>query len=47
VPPALAEEARRRMPQAQVWPKAGLGHLAHEEDPAGTAQQILRWCGAM
>ncbi len=47
VPPALAEEARRRMPQAQVWLQAGLGHLAHEEDPAGTAQQILRWCGAM
>jgi magnesium chelatase accessory protein len=47
VPPALAEEARRRMPQAQLWLQPGLGHLAHEEDPAGTAQQILRWCGAV
>lgn len=46
VPPALAEEARRLLPQAQTWLQTGLGHLAHEEDPAGTAGQILAWCGA-
>ena len=45
VPPALADEACRLMPQAQVWVQPGLGHLAHEQDPAGTALQILRWCG--
>ena len=46
VPPALADEACRLLPHAVQWRQAGLGHLAHEEDPAGTAQQILRWCGA-
>lgn len=44
VPPALADEACRLLPQAVQWRQAGLGHLAHEEDPVGTAQQILRWC---
>jgi magnesium chelatase accessory protein len=34
------------LPQAVQWLQPGLGHLAHEEDPVGTAQQILRWCGA-
>ncbi len=46
VPPALAKQACGLIPQAQVWLQPGLGHLAHEEDPVGTAQQILRWCGA-
>ena len=45
-PPALADEACRLLPQAVQWLQPGLGHLAHEEDPVGTAQQILRWCGA-
>lgn len=45
VPPALADEACRLLPQAVQWRQAGLGHLAHEEDPAGTARQILHWCG--
>lgn len=45
VPPQLAEEARQRMPQAVVRLREGLGHLAHEEDPEGTVQQILQWCG--
>lgn len=44
VPPPLAEEARRRMPQAELRVREGLGHLAHEEDPQGTVQQILQWC---
>ena len=47
VPPALADEACRLLPQARQWRQAGLGHLAHEEDPVGTARQILRWCGAV
>ncbi len=46
VPPALAKQACGLMPHAQVWLQPGLGHLAHEEDPVGTAQQILRWYGA-
>ncbi|MFN7641076.1 MAG: alpha/beta fold hydrolase BchO [bacterium] len=43
VPPSLADEACRRMPQAVVRRREGLGHLAHEEDPQGTVQQILQW----
>lgn len=45
IPPALADEACRVLPQAQKMTQTGLGHLAHEEDPEGTVQQILRWCG--
>ncbi len=45
VPPALADEACLRMPQAHKQLREGLGHLAHEEDPAGSARQILQWCG--
>jgi magnesium chelatase accessory protein len=34
VPPAQAQQVQQRLPQAQcVWLE-GLGHLAHEEDPA-------------
>jgi magnesium chelatase accessory protein len=44
VPPALADEACRRLRQAHKTIQAGLGHLAHEEDPSGTVQPILRWC---
>lgn len=46
VPPALADEACRLLPQAQQCRQPGLGHLAHEQDPAGTAQLILRWTQA-
>ena len=45
IPPSLADEACRLLPQAQKTMQIGKGHLAHEEDPAGTVQQILRWCG--
>ncbi len=45
VPPALAQEACLRLPQAQKTMQEGLGHLAHEQDPLGTVQHILRWCG--
>lgn len=44
VPPQLADEACLRMPHAHRAMQQGLGHLAHEQDPEGTAQQILRWC---
>lgn len=46
ISPTLAHEACLRMPQAQCVMQQGLGHLAHEQDPEGTAQQILRWCTA-
>lgn len=42
VPPALADDACVRMPQAQKTIQQGLGHLAHEEDPRGTAQLIVQ-----
>lgn len=43
VPPALAEQACKRLPNAQRHVQAGLGHLAHEQEPQGTALHILRW----
>jgi magnesium chelatase accessory protein len=45
VPPALADEACQRLPQARQHLQSGLGHLAHEQDPLGTAHDILRCCG--
>ena len=44
VPPSMAHEACKLMPQARVFEQPGLGHLAHEEGPAGTAQLILTHC---
>ncbi len=44
VPPALAQAAAERLPQARTQIQAGLGHLAHEQDPVGTVRQILQWC---
>lgn len=43
VPPALADAACRLLPQAVQWRQAGLGHLAHEQDPEGTVRQIMAW----
>ena len=43
VPPALANQASRRLPQARQHTQPGLGHLAHEEDPQSTVQHILKW----
>ena len=42
VPPSMAHEACKLMPHARVFEQHGLGHLAHEEDPAGTAQLMLQ-----
>jgi magnesium chelatase accessory protein len=46
VPPALAETACQLVPQIRKSVHAGLGHLAHEQDPVGTAQQIVQWCSS-
>jgi magnesium chelatase accessory protein len=46
VSPALADQACRLLPQAQQHVQAGLGHLAHEQDPQAATTQILRWCSA-
>jgi magnesium chelatase accessory protein len=44
VPPSMAHEACTLMPQARLYEQQGLGHLAHEEDPVGTSQMILKIC---
>jgi magnesium chelatase accessory protein len=44
VPPSLADAACQLLPQARRHIQPGLGHLAHEQDPQGTAELILRWC---
>jgi magnesium chelatase accessory protein len=44
VPPSMAHEACKLMPQAHLYEQPHLGHLAHEEDPAGTAQLIFKIC---
>lgn len=41
VPPAVAVRAAAQMPEASVKHLPGLGHLAHEEDPALVARVIL------
>lgn len=43
VPPTMAHEASLRLPQAKLVMQTGLGHLAHEQDPVGTAQLMVRW----
>jgi magnesium chelatase accessory protein len=41
----MAQEACNIMPQTRLQLQENLGHLAHEEDPAGTAALILNVCG--
>lgn len=41
VPPDDARRVQKLVPQATIDIQPGLGHLAHEEDPAGTAALIL------
>ena len=43
IPPALAQEALQRIPGSTVAQAAGLGHLAHEENPAEVTHHLLRW----
>jgi len=49
IPPGLATRVQALVPAAQVLRLEGLGHLAHEEQPAPVAQAILelaeRWLG--
>ena len=42
VPPHMADEACRAIRQAHIHQLPRLGHLAHEEDPAGTASLLLK-----
>jgi magnesium chelatase accessory protein len=46
IPPALAQAALQRIPGSTVTQAAGLGHLAHEENPAEVAHHLLRWMAA-
>ena len=41
VAPDKAFDVRRRAPQARITPLSGLGHLAHEENPAMIVEKIL------
>lgn len=41
VPPTTAEKAAERMPRAAARRLAGLGHLAHEEDPERVLSEIF------
>lgn len=43
VAPRISREAAARMPNATYHEVQGLGHLAHEEDPAGMVQLITDW----
>jgi magnesium chelatase accessory protein len=45
VPPTMAQEACKLLPQAKLHVQQNLGHLAHEEDPEGTASYIRAICG--
>ena len=50
VPPAQSERVRGMAPHATLTLQPGLGHLAHEEDPAGTAgliRDFARTVGAL
>jgi magnesium chelatase accessory protein len=41
VPPQTSRDAMHALPQARLIEMPGLGHLAHEEDPAGVAAHVL------
>lgn len=45
VPPRQALAVQRRVPRATVHRLPGLGHLAHEEQPAVVADEVARICG--
>jgi len=46
ISPALAQEALQQIPGSTLTQAAGLGHLAHEENPAEVAHHLLRWMAA-
>jgi magnesium chelatase accessory protein len=43
VPLRMSRDACRLIPQAVAVTVPGLGHLAHEESPAATCEQITAW----
>jgi magnesium chelatase accessory protein len=43
IPPSLAAQTFTVLPKTQSRTLPGLGHLAHEEDPATACAQILDW----
>jgi magnesium chelatase accessory protein len=43
IPPELADVVRAMVPGATVESQLGLGHLAHEEDPAAAARSIAEF----
>ena len=43
IPPSMAEVALRRIPGSTSVAAPGLGHLAHEENPAEVAGHLLPW----
>lgn len=45
VPPAQADRVRARLPKARIVKLNLLGHLAHEEDPAGIAALLREEAG--
>ena len=44
--PVLHQRVKLLLPHATIETQAGLGHLAHEEDPATNAAAILRYANA-
>ena len=47
VPPAQATRVHALVPGAALARQPGLGHLAHEEDPAATAELIFRFAAGL
>ncbi len=47
IPPADSARVRDLVPGAELVTMPGLGHLSHEEDPAGTAALILEFAGLL
>jgi magnesium chelatase accessory protein len=45
IPPAAANRVHAQVPGAVIEHMPGLGHLAHEEDPAAAAEIMLRYAG--
>lgn len=46
VSPRISSEAVEKLPKGSHVTLAGVGHLAHEEDPEMVGQTILRWLAA-
>lgn len=43
VPPRVSRQAAAQLPRAEYLELPGLGHLAHEEDPAAVVEPITAW----